>query len=68
MNTTIRRNQEMRGAGALQLAFEQLKARLLAEGLFDGARKRRLPVFPKRMQGGPSTSRGFALWECRTQA
>jgi exodeoxyribonuclease VII large subunit len=40
---------ELRGAGALQLAFEQLKARLLAEGLFDAARKRRLPAFPKRI-------------------
>jgi exodeoxyribonuclease VII large subunit len=38
---------EPRGAGALQLAFEQLKARLLAEGLFDAARKRPLPTFPK---------------------
>ena len=38
---------EPRGAGALQLAFEQLKARLLAEGLFDAARKRPLPAFPK---------------------
>ncbi len=38
---------EPRGAGALQLAFEQLKARLLAEGLFDAARKRSLPAFPK---------------------
>jgi exodeoxyribonuclease VII large subunit len=37
---------EPRGAGALQLAFEQLKARLLAEGLFDAARKRPLPAFP----------------------
>ncbi|MFQ5520590.1 MAG: exodeoxyribonuclease VII large subunit, partial [Candidatus Methylomirabilia bacterium] len=31
---------EPKGVGALQLAFEQLKARLLAEGLFDEARKR----------------------------
>jgi exodeoxyribonuclease VII large subunit len=38
---------EPRGAGALQLAFEQLKARLLAEGLFDASRKRPLPSFPK---------------------
>ena len=38
---------EPRGAGALQLAFEQLKARLLAEGLFDAERKRPLPTFPK---------------------
>jgi exodeoxyribonuclease VII large subunit len=38
---------EPRGAGTLQVAFEQLKARLLAEGLFDAARKRPLPSFPK---------------------
>jgi exodeoxyribonuclease VII large subunit len=37
---------EPRGAGALQLAFEQLKTRLMAEGLFDAARKRALPAFP----------------------
>jgi exodeoxyribonuclease VII large subunit len=35
-----------RGEGALQLAFEQLKRRLAAEGLFDAARKRPLPPFP----------------------
>lgn len=35
------------GAGALQLAFEQLKAKLAAEGLFDSVRKRALPPFPK---------------------
>jgi len=34
------------GAGSLQLAFEQLKERLKAEGLFDAARKRPLPAFP----------------------
>src|SRR6201996_1286406 len=43
----IAETMEPRGAGALQVAFEQLKARLLAEGLFDAARKRQLPSFPK---------------------
>ena len=36
-------HMEQAGAGALQAAFEQLKAKLLAEGLFDAARKRALP-------------------------
>ena len=35
------------GAGALQLAFEQLKKRLEAEGLFDEERKKPLPVLPR---------------------
>ena len=38
---------EPRGAGALQLAFEQLKKRLEAEGLFDAARKRAIPFLPR---------------------
>jgi exodeoxyribonuclease VII large subunit len=38
---------EPKGVGALQLAFEQLKERLQAEGLFDAARKRLLPRFPR---------------------
>ncbi|MCC2640486.1 MAG: xseA [Nitrospira sp.] len=38
---------EPKGIGALQLAFEQLKARLASEGLFDEARKRPLPAFPR---------------------
>ena len=37
------------GAGALAVAFEQLKAKLGAEGLFDPARKRPLPTHPKRI-------------------
>jgi exodeoxyribonuclease VII large subunit len=40
---------EPKGIGALQLAFEQLKERLAAEGLFDPARKRALPNFPRRI-------------------
>ena len=35
------------GAGSLQLAFEQLKEKLKAEGLFDAVRKRPLPPFPR---------------------
>ena len=35
------------GVGALQMAFEQLKAKLDAEGLFDEDRKRALPWFPE---------------------
>jgi len=40
---------EPKGVGALQLAFEQLKERLGAEGLFDPARKRPLPRFPRKI-------------------
>src|SRR5438094_3266452 len=37
------------GAGALQLAFEQTKARLQAEGLFAAELKRAIPFFPRRV-------------------
>jgi exodeoxyribonuclease VII large subunit len=40
---------EPQGHGALQLAFEQLKKKLAAEGLFDQARKRPLPPLPSRI-------------------
>jgi exodeoxyribonuclease VII large subunit len=40
---------EPQGLGALQLAFEQLKRKLEAEGLFDKARKRPLPALPRRV-------------------
>ena len=40
---------EPEGLGALQLAFEQLKQRLAAEGLFDQRRKRPLPALPRKI-------------------
>ena len=51
---------EPRGLGALQLAFEQLKERLGREGLFDQARKRALPRFPRKI-GIVTSPRGAAL-------
>src|SRR5215831_19013937 len=51
---------EPRGAGALQVACEQLKARLAEEGLFDAARKKFLPLLPRRI-GIITSPRGAAL-------
>jgi exodeoxyribonuclease VII large subunit len=51
---------EPKGAGALQLAFEQLKARLATEGLFDSARKKPIPALP-RCIGVVTSARGAAL-------
>jgi len=51
---------EPRGLGALQLAFEQLKERLGREGLFDPARKRDLPRFPRKI-GIVTSPSGAAL-------
>ena len=51
---------EPKGAGALQIAFEQLKAKLAAEGLFDRARKRAIPRLPRRI-GIVTSPRGAAL-------
>lgn len=48
------------GFGALQLAFEQLKKRLEAEGLFDPARKKPLPLLPSRI-GIITSPRGAAV-------
>jgi exodeoxyribonuclease VII large subunit len=50
---------EPKGAGALQIAFEQLKARLGAEGLFDAKRKKPLPELPRSI--GVVTSPGGAV-------
>src|SRR5438132_2914993 len=47
---------EPAGLGALQLAFEQLKKRLLEEGLFDAARKKPIPVLPQRIAIVTSTT------------
>src|SRR3954465_13649697 len=51
---------EPKGAGALQVAFEQLKAKLAAEGLFDVARKRPIPAMPKQV-GIVTSPRGAAI-------
>jgi exodeoxyribonuclease VII large subunit len=51
---------EPKGLGALQLAFEQLKRKLEAEGLFDEGRKRPLPAFP-RVIGVVTSPTGAAI-------
>jgi exodeoxyribonuclease VII large subunit len=51
---------EPKGAGALQLAFEQLKSKLAAEGLFDAGRKKPIPALP-RCIGVVTSARGAAL-------
>src|ERR1700692_557169 len=51
---------EPKGAGALQLAFEQLKARLQAEGLFEASRKKPIPPLPQRI-GIITSPQGAAL-------
>ena len=48
------------GLGALQLAFDQLKKRLEAEGLFDASRKKPLPVLPRHI-GLITSPRGAAV-------
>ena len=53
-------HMEEAGGGALQRAFEELKRKLAAEGLFDPARKRALPSVPKSI-GVISSPSGAAL-------
>ena len=51
---------ELQGVGALQAAFEKLKQKLQAEGLFAPARKRPLPKYPQRL-GLVTSSTGAAI-------
>jgi exodeoxyribonuclease VII large subunit len=51
---------EPQGAGALQVAFEQLKAKLAAEGLFAPERKKALPALPRKI-GIVTSPRGAAI-------
>ncbi len=53
-------HMEPKGLGALQLAFEQLKTKLQAEGLFERGRKRALPALPRRI-GIVTSADGAAL-------
>jgi exodeoxyribonuclease VII large subunit len=51
---------EPKGAGALQIAFEQLKSKLAAEGLFEPGRRKPIPALPRRI-GLVTSPRGAAL-------
>ncbi len=51
---------EPMGAGALQVAFEQLKAKLAAEGLFESNRRKPLPSLPRRI-GVVTSPRGAVI-------
>jgi len=54
------------GVGALQRAFEELKHRLAAEGLFDDIHKKRLPQFPQKI-GVVTSAAGAAIQDIRQQ-
>ncbi|MEP3562367.1 MAG: exodeoxyribonuclease VII large subunit [Marinobacter sp.] len=58
-------HMEPAGLGALQQAFEALKAKLQAEGLFDPTRKQRLPVTPKHI-GVVTSPTGAAIHDILT--
>ena len=53
------------GIGELQMAFERLRSKLKAEGLFDAARKRPLPAFPTRI-GLVTSPTGAAIHDIRS--
>ena len=54
------------GVGALQRAFEELKQRLAAEGLFDNIHKKPLPRFPQKI-GVITSATGAAIQDIRQQ-
>jgi len=56
----VAEHMELAGEGALQREFEQLKARLSAEGLFDPAHKRPLPHYARRI-GVITSATGAAI-------
>lgn len=56
---------EPKGIGALQIALEQLKEKLAREGLFDEARKRPLPMLPRRV-GVVTSPTGAAIRDVLT--
>ncbi len=58
-------HMEEAGDGALRRAFEQLKQRLTAEGLFDSERKRELPALPRRI-GVVTSPTGAAIRDVLT--
>ena len=53
------------GVGELQIAFDRLRQKLKAEGLFDAARKRPLPVFPEKI-GLVTSPTGAAIQDIRS--
>ena len=61
----IAEHMEPSGEGALRRAFEELKARLEKEGLFDPGRKKPLPAFPRRV-GVVTSPTGAALHDVLT--
>jgi exodeoxyribonuclease VII large subunit len=61
----VAEHMEPAGEGALRRAFETLKAKLEAEGLFDAARKKPLPAYPRRV-GLVTSPTGAAIHDCLT--
>lgn len=61
----VAEHMEPAGEGALRRAFEALKARLDQEGLFDPARKKPLPPYPRRL-GLVTSPTGAAIHDCLT--